>query len=142
MLRSRWTHKDVRLPADLCERLGQRFERGVFEAALSVEPDNVEALVALGAIYTKEGRFERGLEVDLRLVRMRPRESLFHYNLACSHSLLGHLDPAFAALQRAVQLGYDNSEHLEGDVDLANLRGDVRYTEILRRIRTLQSNSP
>ena len=135
MLRRQWTHKDVRLPPDICERLGHRFEQEVYEVALQSEPDNVDVLVALGEIYTKQGNFERGLQVDLKLVSVCPQECRFHYNLACSHSLLGHVDPAFAALLRAVQLGYDNAEHLEGDDDLANLRGDARYVEILRKLR-------
>ena len=63
-----------------------------------------------------------------------PGEPTFHYNLACSYSLLGELDAAFGALDRAIELGYDEVDHLRRDPDLENLRGDRRYHQILRKL--------
>ncbi|MFN3467825.1 MAG: TPR end-of-group domain-containing protein, partial [Candidatus Brocadiales bacterium] len=51
------------------------------------------------------------------------------------HSLLGHLDAAFNALERAVSLGYKDLGHLQRDRDLDNLRKDVRYQELLDRAK-------
>ena len=134
MARRKWNWRNVSLPEDAVEKIGVDFERGLYEVALADDPDNIDVLVALGDLYTKQGLLENGLEVDLKLVKIRPSVSVFHYNLACSHSLLGHLDPAFAALKRALHLGYDDVEHLVEDRDLDNLKSDRRYTDLLKRL--------
>ena len=61
------------------------------------DPDYVDALQLLGDHYTQRGRFVEGLQVDERLARLQPDNALVFYNLACSYSLLSHLDEAFAA---------------------------------------------
>jgi tetratricopeptide (TPR) repeat protein len=132
MKRRTWTWKEARLPGDLTEKLQSRFEMSLFEAAAPVDPENTELLTALGDLYAKQGLLEKGLEVDQKLVQIEPREPTYHYNLACSHSLLGHIDPAFQALVRALQLGYDKLDHLKDDPDLANLKKDRRYESLVK----------
>jgi tetratricopeptide (TPR) repeat protein len=132
---SRWRWKNGEITIERAEALANTFERELYEGAIAGDPENLEVLIALGDIYTRHGFLEKGLEVDKKLVAMRPNESIFHYNLACSHSLLGHIDTAFESLREAVKLGYDDSEHLERDRDLDNLKGDRRYGELLRSMQ-------
>ncbi len=115
------------------ERLALEFEIGFFEAVLRHEPEHLGALEALGHAYTRAGLFEKGLAIDRRLVAMLPESAVAHYNLACSLSLLGQLDGAFAALARAIELGYDDFDYLANDPDLENLRRDRRYRALLQR---------
>ena len=127
-----WKWKDLTVPKDVLEKLELRFRIGLYEAALEGDPSQTELLVHLGTLYTRVGLFEKGLEVDRRLVEANPEEPMFHYNLACSYSLLGNVDTAFATLRKAIQLGYDEIEHLRSDPDLDNLKKDRRYDELLR----------
>jgi tetratricopeptide (TPR) repeat protein len=131
MSRTKWTWKEVTLPKDLLEKLNVQFMTGVYEASLPSDPLQVDVLVALADLYARQGMVEKGLALDLKLVEAHPDEPTFHYNLACSHSLLGNLDPALAALQRAIQLGYNEWDHLREDPDLANLKKDVRFQQML-----------
>ena len=55
------------------------------------------------------------------------------YNLACSYAVLGMIEPAFAALQRALELGYRHLDHVRRDPDLKSLRRDPRFARLLRR---------
>ena len=48
----------------------------------------------------------RALQIDRRLVRLIPDDAIAWYNLACSYTVLGMIDPGFFALQRALELGY------------------------------------
>src|SRR4030095_7192180 len=66
------------------------------------------SLLPLGDLDTRQGQLEKGLQVDQRLVQIQPEEPKYHYNLACTHSLLGHIDPAFAAPSEA---GPSRAEH-------------------------------
>ena len=85
-------------------------------------PKNEEVLKVLGDDYTRVGRWEKGLEIDLDLARLSPEDPLVHYNLACSLSLLGNLKESAEALTKAIRLGYRDGNWLSKDPDLENLR--------------------
>ena len=106
------------------------FEIRFFEGILDRDPEFIEALQILGDAYSKTGQWEKGLDIDRRLSKLSPASPLVFYNLACSYSLLKHLDEAFAALAKAVKLGYDDARWLIKDPDLNNLRQDNRFDKI------------
>jgi Flp pilus assembly protein TadD len=111
-----------------------RFEVQFFEELVLRAPCNEEALMILGNTYTRRGDYEKGLSVDRRLVRLRPADPTVYYNLACSYCLLSQVDESFAALERAISLGYRDVAHMSKDPDLANLRSDPRYRKLLGRL--------
>ena len=107
------------------------FEIHFYEKLLTAYPDFVDVLIPLGTAYTKRGFFEKGLAIDLRLIQLRSEDALTWYNLACSYSLLGHIEDALAALQRAFELGYRDMTFLQNDPDLAGLRQSSKFREWL-----------
>ena len=115
------------------------FEVTFFERVLARCPDHLGVLEALGHLYTRLGEHVKGLEVDERLVRLRPDRPVAHYNLACSLSLTGRLDEAFSELALAVRLGYCDFDHLERDPDLVAVREDQRYESFIAMIRAAGS---
>ena len=58
------------------------------EGIIRRDESYVEALQILGDGYTSRGRYAEGLKIDERLSKLRPEDSLVHYNLACSYSLM------------------------------------------------------
>ena len=114
---------------------GLDFEVSFLEGILETDPDHVESLMYLGHAYTARGDHDRGLDVDLRLLRLRPDDPLVHYNLACSYALLDRSDEAVAALLCSVQLGYRDVEHIAQDEDLTSLRGDPRFQALVRQLQ-------
>ncbi len=115
-----------------------QFEMAFFEQVLARAPDFIEALICLGDLYTREGLYAKGLEIDERLARLRPQEPEVFYNLACSYSLLNNIPAARRAMARAFDLGYDEWDHLRKDKDLANLLGDH---EFVARLKEFQSGN-
>ncbi|MCX7007486.1 MAG: hypothetical protein NTY53_09610, partial [Kiritimatiellaeota bacterium] len=89
----------------------------------------------LGDLYTKVGRFEDGLNVDLTLTKTHPDDPYVWYNLGCSYALTKRHDEAFAALGRAVDLGYADFEWFMKDDNLADIRGDMRFFKLLLRMK-------
>ena len=110
------------------------FEVSLYEAVVASDPANVEALMALGEAYTRQGDYPRGLEMDERLSRLRPQDPVVQYNLACSLSLLGRREAALETLERAVALGYADRAHLEKDPDLEAVRRDPRFETLRKRL--------
>lgn len=111
------------------------FEIAFYESLLKENPGFLQALMALGDLYTKKGLYVKGLEVDKKLAKMRPEDPYVLYNLACSYSLVNDLNHAFQVMKLAVDAGYDDFEHLEHDHDLDNLRHDQRFTNYISQVK-------
>lgn len=111
------------------------FQIRFYENILRATPDFIEALIAIGDLYTQKGMVEQGLAVDLRLSRLRPNDEGILYNLACSYSLMKEVDKAFGAMKLALECGYDDLNYLEVDDDLEYLRKDERFQEYYSRYR-------
>jgi len=112
-------------------------EIAFLEGVARRDPGHVEALQILGDDYTQRGRFEDGLRIDQRLVQLRPRDALVHYNLACSYSLTQQCDLAAAALDSAINLGYKDFDWMARDPDLKQLREHAGYGKIQAKVRCL-----
>ncbi len=93
-------------------------------------PEDPDILKVLGDDYTRSGRWEDGLRVDVELSRLLPKDPLVHYNFACSLALTGKVKDAAEALLRAVQLGYREWIWIRTDPDLENLRKSPEYERI------------
>ncbi len=53
------------------------------------------------------------------------------YNIACANSLAGHKDEAITSLQKALGAGFNQDEMLRTDPDLAPLRADPRFKNLI-----------
>jgi tetratricopeptide (TPR) repeat protein len=113
----------------------KQFEERLYEAAVKANPNNIEALRALGYIYTRNRLHDKALEIDKRLVSLRPDDAISHYNLACSCANLGLTKEALDALELSVLLGYSDVQHMEKDPDLNNIRNENRYHTIMARLK-------
>ena len=107
------------------------------EGIVRRDPEYIEALQLLGDHYTQRGRYEQGLKVDERLSRLEPKYPLVFYNLACSYSLIGEVDAAATALEKALVLGYRDFKWLAKDPDLRTLRKHPLYRDIEAKIRKM-----
>ena len=117
------------------DREGQEFLVAFYQKAFDRHPDNLAALSELGHALTRLGRNEEGLAADERLVALAPENATVHYNHACSLALMGRIDEAFSALERAVTLGYADVQHLVDDEDLLALHQDARFQTLVERLR-------
>ena len=109
------------------------FELDFFGRVLERDPLYGDALKVHADNLAAKGYYNRALQADLQLVRLRGDRPIPWYNLACSYALLGMDDRAFEALERALRLGYGHIHHLRRDPDLKSLRRDPRFARLLRR---------
>ncbi|MDE2027329.1 MAG: hypothetical protein KGK03_03565 [Candidatus Omnitrophica bacterium] len=110
------------------------FEISFYENILRSTPDFIQALAAIGDLYTKAGLWQKGLEVDIKLSGLRPEDPVVFYNLACSYALLNQTRAALGALTKAIDLGYDDFEHMKGDTDLDNLLKDEHFQQYIKQL--------
>ncbi len=93
--------------------------------------EDADTLKVLADQYTKEGFYEEGLRLDLRLAQLLPEDGMVHYNLACSLSLLGDVEGALTALREAVAHGYQDFEFMFADKDLEAVRRTAEFKKWL-----------
>ena len=103
------------------------------DLVLRRRPIHPEALEMAANHYTALGYYDDGLRLDERLVALRPDDPGVLYNRSCSLALTGNRDQAMDELERAVAKGYDDFHHMSSDRDLAPLRADPRFKEIVAR---------
>jgi tetratricopeptide (TPR) repeat protein len=108
------------------------FELDFFGRILDRNPDYVDVLRVQGNNLTLKGRYAEGMQIDRRLVQLRPNDPLAHYNLACSYALLKRPEQALKTLRRAVELGYRDFRYMRQDPDLDSIRPDPRFRQLLR----------
>jgi tetratricopeptide (TPR) repeat protein len=108
------------------------FELEFYHCILQRQPDYVDVLRVMGNLLTLKGRYSDGLQIDRRLVQLRPHDALAHYNLACSFALLKRPDQALKTLRKAVELGYRDFRYMREDRDLDSIRHDPRFRQLLR----------
>jgi tetratricopeptide (TPR) repeat protein len=119
-------------PGRVADQNQADFELDFFAGILVRCPDYVDVLRIMGNLLTLKGRFAEGLQIDKRLVQLRPGDALAHYNLACSYALLKRPDQSLQTLRRAVELGYRDFRYMREDHDLASVRHDPRFRQLLR----------
>ena len=65
-------------------------------------------------------------------IQLKPKDSLAHYNLACSYALLKQPDLALSTLRKALEFGYRDFRYIRQDRDLDPIRKDPRFKKLLR----------
>ena len=108
------------------------FEIDFYEGVLRKRKDFIPALQLLSDAYTRKGDYKKGLEIDVKLSRIRRDDPIVFYNLACDYSLLENCGKAFLSLEKAFSLGYKDISFMLQDPDLKNLRENPRFEKILQ----------
>lgn len=118
------------------DRSKDAVELSFLEKVANRLPEDVEILQALADLYTKTGKYQEGLEIDIKLSHQLPNDDLVWYNLGCSYSLMSRPDDAFEALTKAVELGYSDYDWMKTDPDLNKLHKDPRFESLLSWLYT------
>jgi tetratricopeptide (TPR) repeat protein len=109
------------------------FDIAFYDVILEHAPEYVDVLRCQGELLSRKGLHDRALAVDRRLAELVPGDSVVLYNLACSLAMGGLDEESLAALEAALQAGYDDFEHLAFDKDLDSLRANSVFHALLRR---------
>lgn len=86
-----------------------------------------------GALREKD--YKTALEVGQELHRLDPEDAGTMYNIACIHCLRGSKDEAYSWLEKAIERGYDDADHLRADDDFKTIRDEERFKGLLERAR-------
>lgn len=91
------------------------------------ERKKVKELIKQGKEHFEEYEVDKALEAFEQARQIDPQNPAIHFNLACAYSLLEQADKAFAHLDTAVALGFDDFERIKTHEALAFLRVQPLY---------------
>lgn len=111
------------------------------ERQLTLHPDDAKAAELGSSALIEIGEFDRAREWIARALALEPDNSVTHYNAACTYSVLGDIDKAFALLESGLLLatGPEWGRWIEHDSMLDPVRNDPRYQTLLETIRKRES---
>jgi tetratricopeptide (TPR) repeat protein len=112
------------------QRVRERMKRAL-ERQLELVPDDVRARILLAVAYANEGRTDDAVMQLERAVHLRPDDGNTLYNATCVYGILGRADDALAMLRRALQAGYANFDWVRRDPDLAILRDNPDFKQLV-----------
>jgi len=109
-----------------------------FKDVLKELPEDFSAnyWAGLASLYMK--RYMSAVKYFRAALKAKPNNYLAHYNLACAYALLGFKEEALQHLEKAVENGYDDPDHMSADEDLKSLRDEPRFKRLLDRLRKQQ----
>ncbi|MCS7011735.1 MAG: tetratricopeptide repeat protein [Anaerolineales bacterium] len=112
--------------------------RLAFEQVLSLRPDHTLAHSALAGIYRRKGMEARANFHIAAAMKKIHLESA--YNRACFYAICEERDTALEYLKQALEAGETTVRWVQVDPDLASLRSDQRYQQLLHRFEQRSSN--
>ncbi len=89
-------------------------------------------------VLFQRGEFAEAQKVCEASIKLVPHDPGAHYNLACALVRQGKIDEGLKALERAVELGFTNVQHIATDKDLEPLKGHAELIRIVEKARTIK----
>lgn len=108
----------------------------VYEKVLKTEPANSLAWNRLGFSYHNLTNYDKALENYVKALNYKPSpalETIIQSRLARVYAVKHDPDKAFASLDKAITLGYNNLTELETQNEFENLRKDQRFKDAWTR---------
>ncbi len=100
-------------------------------------PLDVHELRARQIAAAKQGDTFEAIRFGKLAVERRPDDVGTRYDLACSLALAADEGEALTQLEKAVELGFDDVEHLAEDPDLRSLRANPRFAAAIARAEVI-----
>jgi len=107
---------------------------------LKVNPNDPEVLSGIALYYAHLGQPRAADTYMGRALELSPNDSDTLFTSALVYEIIGHRDPALAAIDHAVEAGY-SLEEVEREPELRALRSDPRYQRWLRQTRKVTRDS-
>lgn len=130
----RWTElkrkaREARAGRDLA-KVRRTAER--FDLLVTRTPPDGRALYDVGRDLLKYADYDRAARAFVAAAQAGVREGTSLYNAACARALASQKVEALDLLQRALDAGFDDPDHLREDDDLDGLRSEPRFRQLVK----------
>jgi len=102
-----------------------------YNKSIQLNPSNSEPYRNRGAANMAADRLDAARADYSKALELNSADSRGYYNMACLHSLQKNAKEACSWLQKAIDHGYSNWDHVKQDSDLVNVREAECYLKIM-----------
>ena len=120
--KSVWKQRRGTAHYDEPKKTTRNTKTGQTQNATTTKQSDLSALKQSGIKKFKDHDYQGAIGEFDQVLQLDPRDVSVHFNLACCHSLLEHIDASFFHLQQAVELGFKDMEKIKTHEALAHLR--------------------
>jgi tetratricopeptide (TPR) repeat protein len=121
---------DALYQAEEWEKAAQAYEKVVDR-----EPKNGRAWFRLGTSRRNLKLYQQAVAAFEEADKIGFAQPFSRYNIASGYALLNEKAKAFAWLDKAVEAGFANLGSLESDTDIASLREDARFGQVVEQVK-------
>lgn len=100
-----------------------------------LEGPDANALFQKAADLYQERKYEKAAEVYVELLRLRPGQNVFLYNLACCYALMGADRQAADFLKAAWAAGFRDLQQIERDTDFDRVRSSRPFSSVMEELK-------
>lgn len=102
---------------------------------MKIDPEYFHANADIGTAYLVQREFDLSLKYLTKATKLVPTHPSPYYNLMCFYAIQGDNERALEFLQKAVDKGFRDINHLKNDTDLSeDLKNDPRFVEIIKHL--------
>ncbi len=106
----------------------------VFSSSLWAQND-YQAQFDFGLEAMRRSRYDDGIAAFEKCLQLDDTDGASAYNLACCWALKARREEGLRWLRKSLELHFTDADHVEGDDDLKNLRGDPEFAQIVAEMR-------
>jgi hypothetical protein len=111
----------------------------LYKQVVEKDPSDGASWYELGSAALQANDSHTAVTAFEHSLALKVRPAFSSYNLACAHARLGEKDKALDQLDNLAKIAAPFNSLIEGDNDLANLRQEPRYADILQRMKDAQT---
>ena len=83
----------------------------------------------------RDSDYKQALAIAEKLHELDPEDVGTVYNIACIHAVMGDKNSAYSWLEKAVEDGYSDADHLVQDEDFKAIRDEARFQKLVKRVQ-------
>jgi tetratricopeptide (TPR) repeat protein/peroxiredoxin len=102
---------------------------------LKNNPNDFDAMNTLQNLYSAQKKYNEALQVAERSITVTEPKAEDWLNLADAYTMAQKPDSAFIALDNAINKGWTDKRQLQENSDLASLRSDPRWNDLMGKIQ-------
>ncbi|MEH0021483.1 MAG: sulfotransferase [Desulfobacter sp.] len=115
----------------------------LYRQALSIDPENTDALIRLGHLYISSGNWEEAVACFKKTTTLMPAHMESHFSLGVALERLNRFDEAAASYETLLVLKPDLFEALNNLANLLNRKGDFdRAVPLYEKALAVRPDSP
>jgi len=100
---------------------------------ITYAPDRYLGYQGLGYVYLRQDKNKKAEQYFLTSIQKEPEEPWVYYNMACFYSLISDPANALNYLEKALQKGFDNFDHISTDTDMDNIRSLQGFKTLIEK---------